>query len=141
MARENTRQVVKGKDEPWERTPHGELKWLQHPGIEDLAVRSLIIYEQRIKPGSRSGRQHHPGGLLVYVKKGEGYTILDGVRLNWGPECLLNLPLRPDGIVYQHFNDSDQEVLLVCCEPNLIGPLGVERGSVFEELEPAPDDE
>ncbi len=50
------------------------------------------------------------------------------------------LPLRPDGIVYQHFNtDPAQRVRFIACEPNHLDSLGVDRGSGFEQLEVAPE--
>ncbi len=53
---------------------------------------------------------------------------------------MLQIPLRWDGVVFQHFNnDSKREVILVCAEPNFVHSLGVDRGSGFEVLETAPE--
>ncbi len=42
---------------------------------------------------------------------GEGYSVVDGERLDWEAGDLLLLPLQPGGVEHQHFNRSpDQPV-------------------------------
>jgi gentisate 1,2-dioxygenase len=116
------------------------MQWYLHPALHDTLLRTLMFYRQEIPPGSRSGKQKCQGSLLFYVQEGRGYTILDGARHPWEAGDLINLPIREEGVVYQHFNvDPDQRVLLVACEPNLVDALGVDKGSGFEQLEPAPE--
>lgn len=132
--------VARGKALPWEGTPHGKLKWYMHPAIEENVLQSHVIYLQEIPAGGRSGIQRHPGGMLIFFLHGRGRTILDQEEIVWKPEDLLMLPLRPEGVVFQHINDSaDETALLLTCEPNMIDALGVDRGSRWEQLEPAPD--
>lgn len=77
---------------------------------------------------------------MIYFLQGRGHTILDGEKIIWKAEDLLMLPLRPEGVVFQHVNDSSQEsVVLLACEPNLVHALGVDRGSQWEQVEPAPE--
>lgn len=116
------------------------MRWYLHPAIEDVALRTLLFYHQEIPPGSRSGRQKCQGSIIFHVLEGQGYTVLDGIKHPWRAGDVINLPLREEGVVYQHFNtDPDQRVLLIGCEPNLVDALGVDKGSGFEELEPAPE--
>ena len=132
--------VARAKELGWEDTPHGRLKWYMHPAMEDNVLQSHVIYVQEIPPGGRSGVQRHPGGMLIYFLQGHGSTILDGEEIAWKAEDLLTLPLRPEGVVFQHINDSAEEpVSLLACEPNLIHALGVDRGSRWEQIEPAPE--
>lgn len=130
--------VARAKDLGWESTPHGKLKWYMHPAMEENVLQSHLIYMQEIAPGGRSGIQRHPGGMLIYFLQGQGRTILDGEEFAWKAEDLLMLPLRPEGVVFQHINDSSEEsAALLACEPNLIHALGVDRGSRWEQVEPA----
>lgn len=132
--------VASGKALRWESTPHGKLKWYMHPAMAKNVLQSHIIYLQEIPPGSRSGLQRHPGGMVIYFLQGHGRTTLDGEEIVWKAEDLLMLPLRPEGVVFQHFNDSAEDsALLLACEPNLVHALGVDRGSRWEQLEVAPE--
>jgi gentisate 1,2-dioxygenase len=132
--------VVKGKDIPKEVNRHGIMQWYMHPGLTDISLNTKLFYVQHIPPGSKSGRQHHPGGKIFYFWKGRGHTVLDGVRYNWVAGELIQLPLRRDGVTYQHFNDSDdEEVEIVAVEPNYVDALGLDKGSSYEEIENSPD--
>jgi gentisate 1,2-dioxygenase len=116
------------------------MRWYMHPALDDVALRTLLLYEQEIPPGSCSGRQKCQGSIVFYVKEGRGYTILDQQRYAWKAGDVINLPIRLEGITYQHFNaDPDKPARLVGAEPNLVDALGVDKGISFEELEPAPE--
>jgi gentisate 1,2-dioxygenase len=132
--------LIKGKDLPWEINRHGKMQWYLHPSLDDVACRTALFYRQEIPGGSNSGRQKCQGSIVFYVLKGRGYTIVDGIRHPWKMGDVINLPIKEEGIVYQHFNAASAEpVLLVGCEPNLVDPLGVDKGCGFEELEDAPE--
>ncbi len=131
--------VVKGKDIPLESNRHGLMQWYMHPNITDVSLNTKLMYVQHIPANSKSGRQHHPGGKIFYFWKGKGHTILDGVRYTWVAGELIQLPLRRDGVTYQHFNDGDEEVMIVAVEPNYIEPLGLDKGSSYEQIEDSPD--
>ena len=53
--------VVKGSEIPLESNRHGLMQWYMHPNIEDVSLNTKLVYVQHIPPGSKSGRQHHPG--------------------------------------------------------------------------------
>ena len=132
--------LIKGKELPWEINRHGKMRWYMHPALEDVALRTLLLYMQEIPPGSRSGRQKCQGSIVLYVLEGRGYTILNSTRYPWKAGDLINLPIRLEGITYQHFNaDPEHRALLVAVEPNLVDVLGVDKGAGFDELEPAPE--
>jgi len=133
-------KVVRGSELPQEKNRQGLMRWYLHPSITDTVIHSLIIVEQEIPPGSRSGRIKFQGGQVIYVKAGKGHTLLDGVRHAWQAGDVINLPLKRDGIVVQHVNDDrERPAKLIACEPNWIGCVGVDRGSGFEQLEDSPD--
>lgn len=130
--------LVKGDELPWEINPQGKMKWYLHPAIDDTVIQTLIVSIQEIPPGSSSGKQKCQGGAVIYVVEGKGHTVIDGVSHSWEADDIVQLPIRPDGIVFQHFNDApDKSVQLLSAEPNLVHALGIDRGSGFEQLDPA----
>lgn len=133
-------QVVRGDELPQENNPLGLLRWYMHPSIKDTVLSTLVFFEQEIPPASRSGRLQFQGGQVMFILAGKGHTTIDGVRFNWEAGDVLDLPLRRDGIVVQHFNDDpERPAKFVATEPNWFACTGVDRGSGFEILEPSPD--
>jgi gentisate 1,2-dioxygenase len=133
-------QVVRLAELPLENNQQGLMRWYLHPAILDTMLSTLTIYRQEIPPGSRSGRLKFQGGQVLLIIEGKGHTLLDGVKHAWEAGDILNLPLRRDGIIVQHFNDDPAKTaVFLAVEPNLFAATGVDRGSGFEQLEPAPD--
>ena len=131
--------IVKGREIPWEMNCQGMMRWYLHPAIEDTVSRSMIFDVQEIPAGSRSGRIKCQGGQVIYIIKGKGHTLLDGVKHPWQAGDVVQLPLRPNGVTFQHFNDDSSPVQLIAVEPNLVDALGVDRGAGFEQLENSPE--
>ena len=133
-------QVVKEGDLPLESNRQGLMRWYMHPSIKDTALSTMIFFQQEIPPGSRSGRVKFQGGQVILVLEGKGYTVVDGVKHTWEAGDVINLPLRPRGIIVQHFNtDPNITVKFVATEPNWTGCTFVDRGSGFEQMEDAPE--
>ena len=133
---------VSGRTLPWEVNPQGTLKWYMHPNIDSTAHKFVIFYSQEIPPGSRSGKQRCQGGVVFVVVEGEGYTVIDEQRYDWKKNDLLQLPIKAEGVVFQHFNGSQTKpALLIAAEPNLVATTGVDRACGFEQLEAAPEDQ
>jgi hypothetical protein len=130
---------VKGGELPWEINPQGVMKWYMHPEIDSTAHKFLIFQAQEIRPGSRSGKQRCQGGSVIVAVEGAGYTVIDGQRVDWKKGDVLQLPIKPDGVVFQHFNDGAETALLIVAEPNLVATTGVDRACGFEQLEDAPE--
>lgn len=131
---------MKGKDLPWELNPQGIMRWYTHPEIHDTAGKNLMVFVQQIPPGGSSGLLKFQGGQVLYIIEGRGHTVIDGVKFHWEAGDVLQLPLRSEGVVFQHFNDDPKNpVELVAAEPNHIYSLGVDRGSGFEQLAPCPE--
>jgi len=136
----NSSVCVNGRALPLEVNPQGMLKWYMHPAIDSTAHKFLIFYTQEIPPASRSGKQRSQGGVVFVVVEGSGYTIIDGQRYEWKKNDVLQLPIKPDGVIFQHFNGSEKELaLLIAAEPNLTATTGVDRACGFEQLEAAPE--
>jgi gentisate 1,2-dioxygenase len=133
--------VIKGKTVPWETNDQGRMQWYLHPAIGDTAIRSMMFFRQEIAPRSKSGVQKTPGGSVLYIVKGRGYTTLDGVRHDWEAEDVLNIPIRADGVAVQHVNiDPEEPAILIQADLNLADMLGLDRGSALEQIEKAPED-
>ena len=133
-------QVVKEKELPLETNQMGQMRWYMHPSIKDTALSTMIFFQQEIPPGSRSGRIKFQGGQVILILEGKGYSIIDGVKHTWEAGDAMNLPLRPRGIIVQHFNtDPDVTVKFVATEPNWVDGTFVDRGCGFEQLEDAPE--
>ena len=139
--RQNQRQgawLIKGRDIPWENNRQGKMKWFLHPALDNTSIRSMIVFEQEIPPGGRSGAQKTPGGSVLYILEGKGYTLLDGERHDWQAEDLVNIPIRAQGVVVQHVNgDPRRRVRFVSADLNLVDILGVDRGAELEQIEAA----
>ena len=141
--REQTRngiQVIKEAELPQEVSRHGLLRWYLHPAIKDTCLSVLLFYQQEIPPGSRSGRLKFQGGQVMMITEGRGHTTIDGVKHPWKAGDVLNLPLRADGIIVQHFNaDPNNPAKFVAAEPNWLECVTVDRGCGFAQLEDAPE--
>ena len=133
-------KVVDGDNLPVENNRMGIYRWYLHPDKEDVALRTMLFWAEEIPPGSKSGKQKHQGGRLHYVQEGQGYTDIDGVKYEWEKGDMILLPVRPQGVTFQHFNtDSRNKARLVCAEPNWYDATGVDLGSGFEQIENSPD--
>jgi gentisate 1,2-dioxygenase len=138
--RANAVQVVHRRDLPEEKNALGLMRWYMHPAIKDIMLSTLNIYEQTIAARSHSGRLQFQGGQIIFVVEGAGYTMIDGVKHVWKARDVLNLPLKKDGIIVQHFNPSEAgSARLLVVDPNLLAATTVDRGCGFEVLEEAPE--
>src|ERR1700741_4666283 len=133
-------QVIKQSELPLEVSRQGLMRWYMHPAIKDTALSVLLFFQQEIPPGSRSGRLKFQGGQVMLILEGEGYTLIDGVKHTWKAGDLLNLPLRADGIIVQHFNtDPQHPARFVAAEPNWLEGVSVDRGCGFGANEEPPE--
>ena len=132
-------QVVKEKDLPLETNPMGQMRWYLHPNLKDTVVNPMLVYQQEIPPGSRSGRLKFQGGQIIMILEGSGYTSIDGVKHQWKKGDVLNLPLRDEGLIVQHFNTGSDTAKFLAVEPNWFECTSVDRGCGFEQLEEAPE--
>ncbi len=132
--------VIRGAQIPWETNPHGIMRWYLHPAMQRSCHKALIFFVQKIPPGSHSGKQHCQGGVVHFVVQGKGTTIINDLPHAWEAGDVVQLPLLPEGVTFQHFNeDNSREAVLTACMPNLSEPLGIDRGAGLFQLEAAPE--
>lgn len=133
-------KVIQNKNLKPETNSMGIFKWYLHPAMEATAIRTLLFWTQEIPPGSHSGKQKHQGGRVHFVKEGKGYTMVDNIKHEWEKGDLIMIPVKPEGVVFQHFNsDTERAAILVSAEPNWYDAMGVDMGSGFEQIEDAPE--
>jgi quercetin dioxygenase-like cupin family protein len=132
--------LIAGEDIPWELNPNGNTRWYVAPTMDDVAAAGLLVQTIKVAPGSRTGRQQHPGNVVIYVWRGTaGHSVIDDERHDWEQGDVIQIPLRASGSVVQHFNDGDDDVELLFCGSNTSHNLTIDRGSQFEQLEPCPE--
>jgi quercetin dioxygenase-like cupin family protein len=132
--------VIRGKDLPQERNRQGLFEWYLHPLLDDTVINTEMIARQEIPPGSRSGRQRYQGGQVIFVLEGRGYTLIDEVKHTWKQGDMITLPLKVEGVVFQHVNtDEEKSARLLLVEPNLVHTVGVDRGCGFEQMDDCPE--
>lgn len=122
-----------------EMSPFGTLRWYLHPELEAPSTRALYFCEIEIPPGSRSGALFCQGGFVHFVLEGIGHTTVDGKAHEWEPEDVIVIPIREDGVTFQHFNTGDDFARMVIAWPNHDSAVGVEGGVAMAIREAAPE--
>ncbi len=103
--RSEGRVVIKGKELNFFQGRQGFVKYLLHrKDWSNVGVPGWHIFINRIRV--HSGKHNHQGGLVIYVLEGNGYTVVDGERLDWEAGDLLVLPIKRDGCDHQHYNND-----------------------------------
>lgn len=139
-ARDKAVWLVRGDRLRQETNRHGLMRWYLHPNLKSPCISTMSIFEQEIPPGSRSGRLAHPGNMVMYIVEGEGYTLLDGEKHHWKQGDTVQIPAKPEGVVFQHFNASETEpARFIASEPNMAHSTGMDRGAEFDQLEDCPE--
>lgn len=98
------RVVIDAEAAPLEETRQGRLRFYLHPIRTENAVTDWKIIWNEIH--THTGRHTHQGGLYIYVVAGKGYTIVDGKRVDWEAGDMILLPIKPEGVDHQHFNED-----------------------------------
>jgi quercetin dioxygenase-like cupin family protein len=133
------RNLITRDECPRELTELGWVRWYLNPDLDEPTVRSLYRFELEIAPGSRSGRWFHQGGVIHYVLEGEGYTVVDGAQHDWEVDDVIAIPVRVEGITFQHFNTGTTPVRLLVTLANLDSAIGPAGGVAMSVTEPAPE--
>lgn len=128
------RIVLKRSEVHWESGRQGHAGFYLHHDIQDTALQDWRVFAHEIH--THSGRHTHQGGLVLYVTKGAGTTVVNGNADDWGEGDLLILPVQPGGCDHQHFNnDPDQASEWVAF---IYAPLMFATGALFEQTENSP---
>ena len=102
------RIVMRGAEQQWEQSRMGRLRWYNSRAADTgSALHQWLVFQHDIR--SHSGKHSHQGGLAIFVLAGEGYTEVDGERIDWVAGDLILLPIKPDGVEHQHFSKRPGE--------------------------------
>ena len=95
--------VIRMEDRPVQVVRQGTIRYYLAPlTYPDTPLQDWLVFENLVS--THSGKHRHQGGLVIYVIEGDGYSIVDGERVDWKAGDLLLLPIRPGGVEHQHFN-------------------------------------
>ena len=93
------------------RTRQDNLKYYLDPmRYMETPLQDWLVFINDVM--KHSGKHRHQGGLVIYVIEGRGYSVVDDERIEWEAGDLLLLPIKPDGVVHQHFNHAPGEPCL-----------------------------
>jgi hypothetical protein len=137
--RANAQNLIGRDDCPPEINRMGIMRWYLHPGLETPSTRALYFHELEIPQGSNSGKLFCQGGILHFVILGSGYTEVDGRAHEWEEEDAIVIPIKENGVTYQHFNTGVGPARLLVCWANLDSAISAEGGVAMEVLEPCPE--
>lgn len=127
-------KLVRGKDNPWTFSRQGYIKRYANIKRVENSLSNLVLFVHEIR--THSGRHKHQGGYNLFVLKGKGYTVVDGVRNDWQEGDLIQLAFKPGGVEHQHFNGDDRPsrwLALNCL------PFADMVGAFLEQKENHPD--
>jgi len=100
--------VVKKSERPLQKTRQGWLRYYLHNLVHhDTVLKDWRIFVHEIY--THTGKHNHQGAMGLFVLDGEGYTIVDGERVDWKKGDLILLPVKPGGVDHQHFNRDPQK--------------------------------
>ena len=103
--------VIRSTDREFTLTRQANLKFYLDPQtFKDTPLQDWLVFVNDVK--KHSGKHRHQGGLVIYVIEGRGYSVVDDERVDWEAGDLLLLPIKPTGVVHQHFNLAPGEPCL-----------------------------
>ena len=128
--------VIDCTKQQWFQARQGKLLYYLCPNNHpETPLQHWRVFIHEIK--TRSGKHRHQGGLVIYVLEGRGYSIVDGVRMDWEKGDLVLLPMKPEGVVHQHFNLDPQKPAVWAALINM--PIHEYLASDFQQVENSPD--
>ncbi len=97
--------VIKASDREQFVARQGRLMFYLNPyAYHDTPLQQWQVFKHEIR--TKSGKHRHQGGVIIYVLDGKGHSIVDGERVDWKKGDLVLLPMKPEEVVHQHFNDQ-----------------------------------
>ena len=101
------RVVCKFDECPQNLTRQGRLRTYLGLTVKDTPLQDWVVFTHEVR--TASGKHRHQGGLIIYVIDGNGYSVVDGERIDWAKGDLVLLPLRQKGVEHQHFNTNPEK--------------------------------
>ena len=104
-------RVYRSKDWKWKGGPQNFGKKIINPQAVKVA-QSIEAHLDVYAPGGYGQKHGHMNSAVVFVLKGKGHDVHDGVRHDWEAGDAL---IVENGCVHQHFNDDldDESIVLI----------------------------
>lgn len=100
--------VIKPSDREVQQNRQGRILYYLNPfQYKNTPLQDWAVFINDIR--THSGKHRHQGGIVIYVLDGEGYSVVDGERIDWKKGDLLLLPIKPRGVEHQHYNLREGE--------------------------------
>lgn len=99
-------KLLKGKEIPWETGRQGVLRFYHTEVMSGNTLDTIRLFVHEIR--THSGRHVHQGGFTLFVLRGKGYTVVDGVKHDWSEGDLILLPFKKGGVEHQHYNTDNK---------------------------------
>ena len=110
-----------GEEDPFD----GVIMEYANPVTGGHSMPTLALKLQRLAPGSHTDAHRHTSSVVYHVAKGEGYSIIDGKRLDWSRGDTFVLP---SWALHEHGADSqDDAVLFSMSDLPVIEAMGLYR--------------
>ena len=92
----------------------------------------MACWVQLIRAGERLRAHRHVGSIVYYVERGEGETIIDGVRFAWARGDIIVLP---SWALHEHANLSQTEdaILFSIQDAPVLAATGLYREEAYTE--------
>ncbi len=120
-----------------------KLEWEDQNGIyigglvsQDLGFDNRIIeVDCHIYPSHSHSCTHKHNEAIIIVLRGQGYSILDGERIDWAPGDVLYVGA---GVWHQHHVTSDEPAMAIAIKPLPIQEYMGELNIVYKGDKPSP---
>ena len=101
------------------------------PVTGGAVLRSMACWIQLLRPGVRTKAHRHTTSAVYQVFEGEGYSIIDGQRLDWSTGDMFAVP---SWAWHEFSNESSQEAILFSIQDHpVMRALALYREEAYEE--------
>ena len=102
-----TERVLREVAPDTEGSPYDGLVFeYSNPETGGSCMPTMGCFVQQLAPGQHTEAHRHTTSAVYSVVRGEGYSIIDGTRIEWGPRDTFALP---GWATHEHVNGSDTE--------------------------------
>ena len=100
-----------------------------NPQTGGPAMASMACYASLFPSGTHTRAHRHTGGVVYHVITGSGYSIIDGVRYDWGAKDTFVVPSWS----YHEHVANEESVVFWYTDTPVLEPLGLYREQPYEE--------
>lgn len=94
--------LIRSSDVPVVHSRMGISKYYLMPQFEEFALSQWVVFVRDLS--EPNGRHIHQGGIAIFILDGQGFSVINGQRVDWQAGDVVNLPLVEGGLDHQHFS-------------------------------------